>query len=91
MGTIPPFVGMTTRDCPQIEVPGANGGSLMEIDIFGKRAPTCRSAGRHVKATVARLPEETWGHVGGWRCIWAVYEVFCGRHSVRIYATNPGG
>jgi hypothetical protein len=90
MATIPPLVGTSGRDCPQIEVPGANDGSLIEMDIFGPHAPTCRSATRRVEAVVARLPEERWGQVGGWRCVWSLVEVYCGRHRVRIYAANPG-
>jgi hypothetical protein len=71
-------------------IPGANDGSLMEIDIFGRPAPTCRSATRHIRSAVALIPEEAWGHIGGWACIWSVPEVYCGHHGVKIFAANPG-
>jgi hypothetical protein len=90
MATVPPLGGSGTRDCRQVPVPGTNGGSLMEIDVYGRHSPTCRSATRRLKNVVGRLPEETWGRVGAWKCIWAEYEVYCAKPKVRIYAVNPG-
>jgi hypothetical protein len=90
MTAIPPLIGQETRDCPQVLVPGANDGSLMEIDVFGKPAPTCRSATRRLRLAVEQLPEETWGNTGAWRCIWGVSVAYCGKAKVRIYAANPG-
>lgn len=91
MTAVPPMTGLTGRDCRFAPVPGANGDSLMEIDVFGRHAPSCRSATRHIKKAVTSLTEETWGQVGAWRCIWAEYEVYCAKPRAKIYATNPGG
>lgn len=89
---LPPLVGETGpfHSCKQVAVPGANDGSLMEIDIFGKRRPSCRRATRNIRLAVARIPEGAWGQIGSWNCIWSVPEVYCGHRAAKIFAANPG-
>jgi hypothetical protein len=63
----------------------------MTLDISGRPAPPCRYSANLIRAAVARIPENTWGKIGGWRCIWELPSAaVCRRQAVRIYADNPG-
>ena len=92
--SVPPLVAKagteTSRSCYSVNVPGANDGSLMELDIFGRPAPSCSFSAERIRLAVKRLPENTWGRIGHWRCVWELPAAFCGWNHLSIYASNPG-
>jgi hypothetical protein len=86
-----------TRDCPQVLVRNLypyprnpNYYTLMEIDVFGQPAPTCRKVVSQLNLVPSRLRIGKWGRVYGWRCFWEYYLAECLRGHIQIDAVNPG-
>ena len=79
-----------TRHCGEMEIPEANDGSAMEVDVFGRRAPRCRFARRKLRGVPWRAPERRWERLGRWNCIWETKAVVCKRGRAALWATNPG-
>lgn len=89
----PSLVALTRQPfslCPQVEIPGANAGSPMEIDIFDGPAVTCSVATDQLLKVPALLAQNTWGEIDGWDCIWREVDVVCQKAKVTLYASNPG-
>jgi hypothetical protein len=86
-----------TRNCPQVLIPNLYPNpknpihyGVLEIDVFGRPAPTCKAADRQLNLVPTKLARGKWGRVGSWRCFWALYVAECKRGQVQIDAVNPG-
>jgi hypothetical protein len=58
-----------TRSCPQVNFVFGGQVSLLEIDVFGRPAPTCHAAVAILRRASTQLPLDRWRRLGRWRCI----------------------
>lgn len=80
-----------TRSCRQTAIVRIDDGLLMEIDLFGQRAPSCAVAIAQLRRVPGALRVGVGGAVGTWRCAWTrLPAVGCRRGKVLLAASNPG-
>jgi hypothetical protein len=92
MARIVDGIGARTRTCPPSGISSLNGGSPMEIDLFGEQPLACATALAQLRQAKGQLQRDTTGSVNGWRCVWtALPAVACRRGVHLLAASNPGG
>ena len=82
--------GLPHRSCRPTRIHAVFGTDLLEIDIFGHRAPGCVAAVNQLHAAATQLPLGRLGLIDGWRCRWRIGIESCNRAQVVLWATNPG-
>ena len=76
------------RECRPVAI--AAVPEEMEIDIYGRPAPTCRASIALARTATMLLPIEMVGEVSGWGCLWGYSVIGCTRDLVNVDAVNPG-
>ncbi len=83
--------GVPGRGCPEATIRGVNGGSPMEIDLFGRHPPGCALAVAELRRVPPALRAGIAGRVGDWRCVWThLGSIGCRRGTTVLAASNPG-
>jgi hypothetical protein len=83
--------GLPARGCPEATIRGVNGGSAMEIDLFGRHPPGCALAVAELRRVPSVLRAGIAGRVGDWRCVWTHFgSIGCRRGTAVLAASSPG-